>query len=64
MTLGKKLSTQQLDLELKNKYLEAQQGLEVVQQDYEKLRILHNSLKFKRSYENFPSKKYLKIYHL
>ena len=57
VTLGKELSTQQLDLEWKNKYL-------AVQQDYEKLSLLHNSLKFKRSYENLQSKKDLKIYHL
>ena len=57
VTLGKELSSQQLDLEWKNKYL-------AVQQDYEKLSLLHNSLKFKRSYENLQSKKDLKIYHL
>lgn len=50
VTLGKEMSSTQLQLEYKKQVEETTQQLELAQQDYAKLRQLHNSLKFKRNY--------------
>lgn len=50
ITLGKEMSSTQLELEYKKQVEEKTQQLIVAQQDYDKLRQLHNSLKFKRNY--------------
>lgn len=50
VTLGQEMSTVQLDLEYKKQLDDKTKQLTIAQQDYTKLRQLHNSLKFKRNY--------------